>query len=409
MINLYLIFIDITVPIILGFLVTLLISDGHLLPYVIFGLIVVILSILREFYKDYYSLHFSEKIKIAFATSSTSIFFQLVYYSYYSINIDLFIAISWILIPIIILLLRYFLKIINKSINNVTISIIGNLYKFNDLEIKMLKNRKFKINFYDELKDYLDSTDVKNEISNIAVINFSSATNDIKSLSSINTVSLRKFMENYLRKIYVDDKTSYDDINKYSKPAMLFKRLIDLIAVIILFPILVFTSIYVIFVKFIKGYDGSFIFVQKRYGKSQDIFSLFKFRTMHVNSDIHGNTIKNDERIYSFANSLRRFRLDELPQIINIIFGDMHLVGPRAEWVKLSDEYSKKIDHYFLRNTVRPGITGWAQVLYQYGFDINDSKQKLMYELYYIKNWTVWLELEICIKTILVILDKKGF
>ena len=132
MINLYLIFIDITVPIILGFLVTLLISDGHLLPYVIFGLIVVILSILREFYKDYYSLHFSEKIKIAFATSSTSIFFQLVYYSYYSINIDLFIAISWILIPIIILLLRYFLKIINKSINNVTISIIGNLYKFTD-------------------------------------------------------------------------------------------------------------------------------------------------------------------------------------------------------------------------------------------------------------------------------------
>jgi lipopolysaccharide/colanic/teichoic acid biosynthesis glycosyltransferase len=130
---------------------------------------------------------------------------------------------------------------------------------------------------------------------------------------------------------------------------------------------------------------------------------------MHVNSDIHGNTIKNDERIYSFANSLRRFRLDELPQIINIIFGDMHLVGPRAEWVKLSDEYSKKIDHYYLRNTVRPGITGWAQVLYQYGFDINDSKQKLMYELYYIKNWTVWLELEICIKTILVILDKKGF
>ena len=130
---------------------------------------------------------------------------------------------------------------------------------------------------------------------------------------------------------------------------------------------------------------------------------------MHVDSDNQGNTIKNDERIYPFAKILRKLRLDELPQIINIILGDMHLVGPRAEWVKLSDGYSKKIDNYYLRNIVRPGLTGWAQVLHQYGYDINDSKQKLMYELYYIKNWTVWLELEICIKTIGVILDKKGF
>ena len=120
-------------------------------------------------------------------------------------------------------------------------------------------------------------------------------------------------------------------------------------------------------------------------------------------------SVKNDERIYSFARNLRKYRLDELPQIINIFLGHMHLVGPRAEWVKLSDMYSKNIDNYELRNIVRPGITGWAQVLYQYGFDVDDSKQKLMYELYYIKNWTIWLELEICIKTITVILDKKGF
>jgi lipopolysaccharide/colanic/teichoic acid biosynthesis glycosyltransferase len=130
---------------------------------------------------------------------------------------------------------------------------------------------------------------------------------------------------------------------------------------------------------------------------------------MHVDSDSQGNTVKNDHRIYSFAKNLRKFRLDELPQIINIFLGHMHLVGPRAEWIKLSNEYSESIDNYELRNIVRPGITGWAQILYQYGFDIHDSKQKLMYELYYIKNWTVWLELEICIKTITVVLDKKGF
>mgnify|MGYP001343680600 CR=1 FL=1 len=410
MVKLYLIFIDIIVPIILGFFVTSLVTNGHLLPYVVFGLVVVMYSIVKGFYEKYYSIHFSEKIKISFATSSVSIFVQLSYYSYYSIDIDLFIVASWVLIPIIILTLRYVFKRISKSINDVTISIIGNLYKFDHLEIEILKNKKFKINFYDDLNHYLSDSVAKPEISKLAVINLSSVTaQDNNVLSSINSISLGKFMENYLRKVYIDDKTSDNDINKYSKSDMLFKRLIDFIAIIVLFPVLILTSIYVIFAKFLNGYGGSFIYLQERYGKSQNIFLLFKFRTMHRDSDSQGNTTINDKRIYPFANVLRKFRLDELPQIINIIFGDMHLVGPRAEWIKLSDEYSKKIDNYYLRNIVRPGLTGWAQVLYQYGFDVKDSKQKLMYELYYIKNWTVWLELEICIKTILVILDKKGF
>ena len=98
-----------------------------------------------------------------------------------------------------------------------------------------------------------------------------------------------------------------------------------------------------------------------------------------------------------------------MPQIINILIGHMHLVGPRAEWVKLSYQYDKKISNYASRHVVRPGITGWAQIAYPYGLDVHDAEQKLMYDLYYIKNWTIWLELEICFKTFLVILDKKGF
>ena len=409
MIRFYLIFIDIIVPIAIGFSITLLIPKGHLLPYIIFSFIVVIFSILKGFYEDYYSIHFSEKIKIGFTVTIVSIFFQLVYYSYYNLDIHLIIALSWIIIPIVTLLFRYFFKIINKSINNVTISIIGNLYKFNNHEIKILENKKFIINFYDELAQYLEKIKNRSDSSDIAVINMASiTTEDNKILTSVNTISLEKFMENYLRKIYVNDKSSYN-INKYNKSDMIIKRIIDYVAVVILFPILVLASIYIIFIKLFKRYSGSFIYIQKRRGINQNVFSLLKIRTMYLDSDLYGNTIKNDERTYPFANKLRKFRIDELPQIINIILGDMHLVGPRAEWVKLSDEYSKKIDNYNLRNIVRPGITGWAQVVYQYGFDINDSRQKLMYDLYYIKNWTVWLELEICIKTILVILDKKGF
>tara|TARA_Y100000389_G_scaffold157759_1_gene158991 strand:- start:1660 stop:2634 length:975 start_codon:yes stop_codon:yes gene_type:complete len=319
------------------------------------------------------------------------------------------IILSWILIPITILLARYILKCVSKSINNETISIIGNLYQFTDHEIKILTDKKFKVHFYNELSEYIEKFSVINNDFDIAVINMhSSTTQNMKLLSSANTISLGKFMENYLRKVYIDETDAFNNINKYNKSDLIFKRLIDYTAVIILLPILIAVSIYASIMQLVKSYDGSFIFTQKRHGENQNIFMLYKLRTMHMDSDIQGNTAKNDQRIYPFAKSLRKYRLDELPQLINIIRGDMHLVGPRAEWIKLSDEYSKNIDNYALRNIVKPGITGWAQVLYQYGFDIDDSKQKLMYELYYIKNWTVWLELEICIKTIAVILDKKG-
>ena len=410
MIKLYLILIDTIVPILVGFLITSLLYIGYMPAYIIYSIIMIIFSLLKGFYDNYYSKHFSEKLRILFITGITVIFFEMIYHSFYGFDIDMMVFISWILIPVIILLLRYFVIKINKSTNDMSISIIGNLYKFSDYEIKTLTDKRFKIFFYDELHQYSDKIDSKYDINNLVVINMAAETfQNNKLLSSVSTISLSEFMENYLRKLYIDDKANFININRYNKSSLIFKRIIDYVAVFLLAPVLIIVSIYIIIMKLLKGYGGNFIFIQKRYGINQNIFSLFKLRTMHIDSDSQGNTVKDDQRIYSFAKFLRKFRLDELPQIINIIFGEMHLVGPRAEWVKLSDEYSEHIDNYALRNIVRPGITGWAQVLYQYGFDINDSKQKLMYELYYIKNWTIWLELEICIKTFAVILDKKGF
>lgn len=410
MIKLYLILIDTIVPILVGFLITSLLYIGYMPAYIIYSIIMIIFSLLKGFYDNYYSKHFSEKLRILFVTGITVIFFEMIYHSFYDIDIDMMVFLSWILIPVIILLLRYIIIKINKSTNDMSISIIGNLYKFSDYEIKTLTDKRFKIFFYDELHQYSDKIDSKYDINNLVVINMAAETfQNNKLLSSVSTISLSEFMENYLRKLYIDDKANFININRYNKSSLIFKRIIDYVAVFLLAPLLIIVSIYIIIMKLLKGYGGNFIFIQKRYGINQNIFSLFKLRTMHIDSDSQGNTVKDDQRIYSFAKFLRKFRLDELPQIINIIFGEMHLVGPRAEWVKLSDEYSEHIDNYALRNIVRPGITGWAQVLYQYGFDINDSKQKLMYELYYIKNWTIWLELEICIKTFAVILDKKGF
>ena len=118
MIKFYLILIDIIVQILLGYIITLLLSVSYLNAYIIYSLTSVIFSIINSFYENYYSKHFSEKLRISFITGSSLIFFQLIYYSYYNISINIIIVLSWIFIPIIIILIRYFFKITNKSINN---------------------------------------------------------------------------------------------------------------------------------------------------------------------------------------------------------------------------------------------------------------------------------------------------
>ena len=131
---------------------------------------------------------------------------------------------------------------------------------------------------------------------------------------------------------------------------------------------------------------------------------MYKFRTMHNKNDYQ----MDNKKIFPFGKFLRKYKLDEIPQIFNVILGDMHISGPRAEWHKLNKAYLRDIPYYQLRYTVKSGITGWAQVMFRYGYDLIDAKQKLMYDLYYIKNWTFWLELEIGLRTLLVVLRKQG-
>ena len=105
---------------------------------------------------------------------------------------------------------------------------------------------------------------------------------------------------------------------------------------------------------------------------------------------------------------MRKSRVDELPQLLNVVKGDMHLIGPRAEWIDLVKDYEKQLPNYHKRHKVAPGITGWAQVNYPYGRNLEDTRQKLMCDLYYIKHWNLWLEIKVVLKTIAVVLGKKG-
>ena len=117
---------------------------------------------------------------------------------------------------------------------------------------------------------------------------------------------------------------------------------------------------------------------------------------------------KNDSRITGWGKIMRATRIDELPQLWNVLKGEMSFVGPRPEREYFIQQLEKEIPYYNERHLVRPGITGWAQVMYPYGANTEDAKQKLMYDLYYIKHWSIVLEIKVVWKTILVVLGKKG-
>lgn len=151
------------------------------------------------------------------------------------------------------------------------------------------------------------------------------------------------------------------------------------------------------------------IYTQQRVGLYQRPFTIYKFRTMKEGSDKgDGYTREGDARVSRLGSLLRKMRLDELPQLWNVIKGDMSMIGPRAEWVRLVEEYEREIPNYHFRHLVRPGITGWAQVNYPYGASREDTLQKLSYDLYYIRNFSPRLDAEVMLKTVHVMSFGKG-
>jgi len=155
---------------------------------------------------------------------------------------------------------------------------------------------------------------------------------------------------------------------------------------------------------------GPLFYTQKRVGQYGREFKIYKFRSMVVDAEKSGAKMatKNDARITSFGKILRMFRIDELPQILSVIQGKMTFIGPRPERKVFVDELNKMMPFYGIRHLFKPGITGWAQVKYKYGEDLQDSIRKLEYDLYYIKNRSITLDLRIIFKTITTVLFSRG-
>ncbi len=153
---------------------------------------------------------------------------------------------------------------------------------------------------------------------------------------------------------------------------------------------------------------GPVFFRQTRIGRHRRPFTLYKLRTMRVVTDGARYTAPGDKRITRIGAFLRSSRLDELPQLWNVLKGDMSMIGPRAEWDLLVGDYERQIPCYHFRHLVRPGITGWAQINYPYGANLDDTLRKLEYDLYYIRHYSFGLDAAIVLKTVHVMLFGKG-
>lgn len=186
------------------------------------------------------------------------------------------------------------------------------------------------------------------------------------------------------------------------------KRLLDFLVVLAL--IFVAAPLMLIVAMLIMIFDGfPIIYSQPRSGIHGRPFTLYKFRTMKVGSDRgDGYTREKDTRVSALGAFLRKTRLDELPQLWNVFLGDMSMIGPRAEWTRLVENYEREIPYYHFRHLVRPGITGWAQVNYPYGASLEDTLMKFSYDLYYIRNFSIRLDAEVLLKTLYVVLFARG-
>jgi len=188
------------------------------------------------------------------------------------------------------------------------------------------------------------------------------------------------------------------------------KRIFDIVGALILLvltlPIMVITGILILLES-----GGPMLYLQERVGQGGRLFNVIKFRSMRTDAEKDGKprwASAKDDRITRVGKVIRKIRVDELPQLFSVLSGDMSLVGPRPERPYFVDKLTQEIPYYAVRQSVKPGVTGWAQVRYHYGASVEDSAEKLQYDLYYVKNHTLFLDLVVLFETVGVVVMAKG-
>ncbi len=234
-------------------------------------------------------------------------------------------------------------------------------------------------------------------------------------MSGIQIMDLMSFYEREQGLIYLENLYPswlvFSDGFAQSGLRTIGKRFFDIVAssflLLVTWPVMLLTAIAIILES---GWKAPIFYKQVRVGENNKNFKVIKFRSMIPDAEKNGAqwAQKHDNRITRVGKFIRMCRIDELPQIFNVLGGQMSFVGPRPERPEFVEGFEKRIPYYRERHRVKPGITGWAQLCYPYGADEYDTVQKLQYDLYYVKNYSLFLDLNIMLHTIEVVLWGKG-
>lgn len=232
-------------------------------------------------------------------------------------------------------------------------------------------------------------------------------------IAGIPVCSAVAFCERVLRRLPVSQlqvqELAFSDDLTQSRPRLVLKRAFDVFAASLL---LVLASPAMLLVALLIKLDsrGPVFYRQERVGVDGRGYRLWKFRSMGTDAEKHGAVWArtNDDRVTRIGRFIRKTRIDEIPQVFNVLMGDMSFVGPRPERPVFVETLKQEVPHYALREAVKPGITGWAQIRYPYGASVEDARNKLEYDLYYVKNGSLFLDVAIMFHTVRHVLFGKG-
>ena len=229
-------------------------------------------------------------------------------------------------------------------------------------------------------------------------------------LNAVPVIMLRDYIEAESGRVDLKNFTFTDLLNvRSSDTYLLVKRVSDAVcSLLLLFVFSILMALVMVVIKLET--TGPAIFAQQRIGLGGVSFTMYKFRSMVTDAERGGAQFaaRGDKRVTRFGKFIRKYRIDELPQLCNVLRGDMSLIGPRPEQKNLLDELVEEIPLFPFRHSVRPGITGWAQVCQGYAYDVDSSSEKITYDLFYIKNLSFLLDMTIIVRTIRIMLTGFG-
>ena len=285
--------------------------------------------------------------------------------------------------------------VFTASLNNTDMKALGKEI------VEMYKTKKFDVlvDFTDKLlgDPKLTGKLLQYKLEGLQYYNYLEFYETYENKLPISHLSPKWFLENTGFEIY------HNNFNLKAKRLLdlLFAMLIGIFAA----PVIILAAIIVKLES-----KGPVFFIQERIGEGNKKFNIVKFRSMTTDAEKDGPqwASKNDNRVTKFGKIMRATRIDELPQLWNVLRGEMSFVGPRPEREFFIQQLEKEIPYYNLRHTVKPGLTGWAQVMYPYGASVEDAYRKLQYDLYYIKHHSIPFDVKVLLKTVTIVIFGKG-